>query len=99
MKIIGGVVTGKELKHALNENTELHQTLTIIVLPFEEVRGLESARLERCPAAFAYVNPDTGEASTMPACSWLVYKNDVLRKTSEIYGTVSMKEPATQSSS
>ncbi|MBW1859377.1 MAG: radical SAM protein [Deltaproteobacteria bacterium] len=85
-RIFTGVIAGRKLKDVLGENTRLHNTLTLIVLPFEELTALESARLELCPAAFAYEDPETHLARTVPACAWLLFKNDILRKTTDHYG-------------
>jgi molybdenum cofactor biosynthesis enzyme MoaA len=90
-RILTGVIRGRRLKDLLAENTRLHNTLTLIVLPFEEVTALESARLELCPAAFAYEDPKTHRAKTLPACAWLLFKDDILRKTTEHYGI--LKQP------
>ncbi|MBW1744751.1 MAG: hypothetical protein JRJ47_15200, partial [Deltaproteobacteria bacterium] len=84
--ILTGVIAGRKLKDVLGENTRLHNTLTLIVLPFEEIKALESARLELCPAAFAYEDPKTHLARTLPACAWLLFKDDILRKTTDHYG-------------
>ncbi|MGD9022680.1 MAG: radical SAM protein [Deltaproteobacteria bacterium] len=86
LRILLGVVTGKKLKEVLAGNTRLHNTLTMIVLPFGELMELESARLQRCPAAFVYENPDTRQVGTMSTCAWLLYKDKLLRKTTDHYG-------------
>jgi hypothetical protein len=85
-RILTGVIAGRKLKDVLAENTRLHNTLTLIVLPFEERTALESARLKLCPAAFAYEDPKTHLAKTLPACAWLLFKDDILRKTTDHYG-------------
>ena len=90
-KISFGLLAGRKAKRVLRRNTRLQRVLRVVILPFEEPRTLDSAKLKRCPAAFAYEDPDTREVRTMPACAWGLYKNDILRRIMENYssGTVS----------
>jgi len=55
------------------------------VLPFEEYHSVESARLQDCPSAFAYGDPETGAVRTVPVCLWGVYKNGIQRRIMESY--------------
>jgi uncharacterized radical SAM superfamily Fe-S cluster-containing enzyme len=91
-----GLLRGKKFKHLLRQNTRMHGILRLMVLPFEDWRSLESARLEGCPAAFAYEDPETTEVKLMPVCAWPLLKNDILRRTSARYGiaTTSKRAPA-----
>ena len=86
MKIMAGRRSGKKTKNLLREHTRLHGILRVIILPFEEKECVEAARLVDCPAAFAYEHPETKEIRFMPVCSWSIYKDDMLRATSETYG-------------
>jgi hypothetical protein len=86
LKIMAGRRSGKKTKELLREHTRLHGLLRLIVLPFEEKECVEAARLVDCPAAFAYEHPETKEIRFMPVCSWSIYKNGILRSTSENYG-------------
>jgi hypothetical protein len=56
-----------------------------VVLPFEEPRTVDSAKLLRCPAAFAYEDPDSREVKTMPTCAWIIYKDEIMRRIAENY--------------
>ncbi len=57
------------------------------MLPFEETRTLDSAKLRRCPAAFAHLSPETGHAVLVPVCAWGTYKDEIMRRISEKYGS------------
>lgn len=87
IKIAAGLIRGEKLKTLLRRYTRSQSILRMIVLPFEEKACIESARLVECPASFAFENPRTGKICLMPVCSWPIFKNDVLRKTAEKYGT------------
>lgn len=86
LKILFGLMQGKKAKDLLRANTQCHHILRAIVLPFEESECVESARLVDCPAAFAYEHPETREIRFMPVCAWAIYKNNILRQTTEAYG-------------
>ncbi len=86
-KIIWGIVRRKKLKHLLRKYTKCHSILRLMVLPFEELECVESARLVECPASFAYEHPLTREIHLMPVCAWPIYKNNILRETAKNYGT------------
>jgi uncharacterized radical SAM superfamily Fe-S cluster-containing enzyme len=90
-----GLLRGKKLKHLLRRHTRMHGVLRLMVLPFEDWRSLESARLEGCPAAFAYEDPESAEVKLMPVCAWPLLKNDILRRTAARYAatTSSGAEP------
>lgn len=85
LKIALGILFGRKPKVLLRANTRLQKVLRVVVLPFEEPRTMDSTHLKRCPAAFAYSDPATGELRMMPACSWGIYKNDVMRSIMERY--------------
>ena len=85
-KIIMGLIRGEKLKNLLRRNTRLHGILRVIILPFEDKDCVEAARLVDCPANFAYEHPKTREIRLMPLCSWVAYKNDILRETAKNYG-------------
>ena len=68
-----------------DESLPVQRVLRVVILPFEEPRTLDSAKLKRCPAAFAYEDLGMREVRTMPACAWGLYKNDILRRIMENY--------------
>ena len=63
----------------LRKNTHLRNILRIVVLPFEETRTLDSAKLKRCPAAFAYEDPKTRKVRTTPVCAWGLQNIEILK--------------------
>ena len=84
-----GLPLAKKARTVLEKHTNVHGDLEIIVLPFEDPYNLESDRMERCPSAFGFVNPETGEADSMPMCAWLqIYKNPIMEKIAANYGSV-----------
>ena len=54
--------------------------LQLIVLPFEDRSTLETDRLERCPAGFAYVDPKDGRVRTVSTCAWGIHKTAIMRE-------------------
>ena len=86
MKIVLGQRSGKKIKTLLRKHTRLKSILRITILPLEERECVEAARLVDCPASFAYEHPETKEIRFMPVCSWSVYKNEILRASSEFHG-------------
>jgi len=69
LRLAGGLLAGEPLGEQLSKHTLITDGLTLMVLPFEEIHSLEAERLERCSSAFAYLDPDTEDASTIPACA------------------------------
>lgn len=86
-QILKGLAQGKRLKMLLPRYTNCKGLFRIGVLPFEEPANIESCRLVDCPATFAYEHPVTQQIGLMPVCSWGMYKDAILRATSERYGT------------
>jgi hypothetical protein len=62
--------------------------LRVAMLPFEEQHSVDGTRLENCKACFPYEDPDTGRIGIIPACMWVPYRNEILRKISRKYGAV-----------
>ena len=54
--------------------------LQLIVLPFEDRSTLETDRLERCPAGFAYVDPKDDHVRTVSTCAWGIHKTAIMRR-------------------
>ena len=85
LRILGGTMLGQSFRDLLRKHTRIKDTVDITILPFEEPHSLESARMERCSAAFAYVDPDTDSVETVPFCTWCLYRKDVFRKIADAY--------------
>ncbi len=85
LRIAGGLLTGKKFKDLLRANTNVQDAMLMVILPFEEFHSVESARLENCPSAFAFEEPETGEVRTVPVCMWGLYKNDVQRRIAAVH--------------
>jgi len=79
LRIIGGALAGKEFKELLRKHSTVQGAMLMVVLPFEEYHSVESDRLQDCPSAFAYEDPDTGQVKTLPVCMWGLYRNEIQR--------------------
>jgi hypothetical protein len=77
----------KKLSRSIRTVYEERTLLKVIILPYEEPGCLESDRLSQCPVSFACEHPQTGNVTLVPFCSYFVTKNDILRKTTERWGT------------
>jgi hypothetical protein len=79
-RIVSGLLAGRSQDDVLREHTNIKGSMLMVVLPFEEYHSVESARLQGCPSAFAFENPDTGQVETVPVCMWSLYKNETQRR-------------------
>jgi uncharacterized radical SAM superfamily Fe-S cluster-containing enzyme len=84
---LGGFVVGKKSRPILRAHTNVQGVLQLIILPFEDRSNLETDRLERCPAAFAFYEPDKDKVSYVPTCAWGLHKKEMMRHIAEFYGT------------
>ncbi len=66
--------------------------LRVAILPFEEQNSVDAARMMSCKAVFAYEDAEDGKVKTIPACMWYPYRNPILKRISEKYGTT--RKPA-----
>ena len=80
------VTSGKRWKEVVKKHLGDRSMFQLIILPYEEQGCLESARLVDCPVAFGCEHPVTGNVTLIPFCSYFVYKNDILRKSTERWG-------------
>jgi hypothetical protein len=82
---------GGRSRIVLGRHTNVQRSLQLIVLPFEDRSTLETDRLERCPAGFAYVDPKDGKVRTVSTCAWGIHKTAIMR---EIMAAYKAAEPA-----
>jgi hypothetical protein len=82
---------GGHSRIVLDRHTHIQRSLQLIVLPFEDRSTLETDRLERCPAGFAYVDPKDGRVRTVSTCAWGIHKTGIMR---EIMAACKVAEPA-----
>jgi 7,8-dihydro-6-hydroxymethylpterin dimethyltransferase len=61
--------------------------LRVAVLPFEEQHSIDSERLKSCRVGMPYENVETGEIEVIPHCVWYPYRNAILRKIADKYGS------------
>jgi 7,8-dihydro-6-hydroxymethylpterin dimethyltransferase len=86
LRVLGGLLVGRSLKHQLRRHTNIQDVMRMVVLPFEEYHSIDGARLQLCKAGFAYEDPDSGEVRTVPVCAWSLFKVDIQRKLAAKYG-------------
>jgi len=82
---LASLMVGRPARSVLRRHTRIGQVFQLIVLPFEDPFVLETDRLERCPNAFAYLDPDTHRVHTVPVCAWAQHRNAVMRRIAEHY--------------
>jgi hypothetical protein len=92
-KVKNGIMASLELlvgrKKVLTRRTTVQRELQLVVLPFEDKYTLETLRLERCPAVFAYVDPKDDQVKYVTACAWGMQKTAVMREIVEHYSGAS----------
>ena len=89
-----GILCRQKTKTVLRRFTAVQAALQIIVLPFGDEENMETNRLQRCPAAFAYVDPKDGRVKHVPNCAWGLHKAKVLREITDHYaGTLPAGAP------
>ena len=76
LKLAFGVKTRK----VLERHTNVQGVLQLVVLPFEDKSNIETDRLERCPCAFAFMDPADGRVKDVPVCAWGLHKTAAMRK-------------------
>ncbi len=93
LRLLGGVLIGRKFKDQIRKHSTVKDAMLMVVLPFEESHSVESARLQECPSAFAFEDPDSGQVRTLPVCMWGLYKKDIQRKLAAKYSKDSESPP------
>ncbi len=94
VRMLGTVIFTGRMSRAIEKHAAFGRVLQFIILPFEDKETLETNRLERCRAAFAFINPETDRVATVPVCAWTLYSSQTMRGIAERYGTISLKKQA-----
>jgi len=94
LRIAAGLLRGRRFRHLAREHLVVRRVLRLAVLPFEEYHSIDAARLENCKAAFAYEDVDEECIKKVPACMWYEYRDPILRRIAEPYGSAAGSEPA-----
>lgn len=84
---MSGFAFGKRTRHVLDRHTRVQHMLQVIVLPFEDAGNIETERLERCPAAFAFYDPESDDVRHVPVCAWGLHKTETMRRIAAHYQT------------
>lgn len=85
VRIVVGLLRGQRFRDLAYRHMNPPRFLRVVVFPFEEKHSLDSARVRKCTAAFAYVDPADGKVKTISACAWNTYRNELLRPVAEKY--------------
>jgi len=85
-KVLFRKVFPKKSEHGFKSRRP-RRVLRVAMLPFEEQHSIDAARLESCKAVFAYENVDDDKVKFFAACNWYPYRNALLEKISQKYGT------------
>ncbi|MEW6347980.1 MAG: radical SAM protein [Thermodesulfobacteriota bacterium] len=88
---LADLLRGKKIDQILKERSAFKYMLTLMTIPYEDLGGLDDARLKDCPAVFAYEDVATGAIRTTAFCSWQTVKDDVCRKIQAHYASRSAK--------
>jgi uncharacterized radical SAM superfamily Fe-S cluster-containing enzyme len=83
------MLTRARRKKIAQNHLTMHQTLQMIILPFEDNSVLETERLERCPNSFAYYDPEADKVDHVPTCAWGEHKNPVMHRITDYYSAKS----------
>jgi len=75
-----GFLCGRRSRAVFAAHTRVGRTLQLVVLPFEDRSTLETARLKRCPTAFAYFDPEEDRVHYVPTCAWNLHKDAAMRR-------------------
>ena len=86
LAMAGGLLTGRKSRLVFERHTHMQGFLQVIILPFEDDSNVETDRLERCPASFAFFDPEAERVHSVPVCSWGRHKTAAMRKIAEHYG-------------
>jgi 7,8-dihydro-6-hydroxymethylpterin dimethyltransferase len=68
--------------------------LRVVVIPLEEQHSIDSERLKTCRVGSIYENVETGRIEIIPHCVWFPYRNAILRKIADKYGSPREKKKA-----
>jgi hypothetical protein len=94
--IPANLVFGVRSREVFRRHTTWQGQLQLITLPFEDNQNLETERLERCPNAFAFYDPENDRVNYVPTCAWGHHKTQTMRRIAEYYEKE--KEPAATAS-
>lgn len=90
------VILGRKERGFFYKYMDPPRILGVIILPFEEPKGMNASRLRSCKAAFVYEDVDTGTIKSSPACTWTLYRDAHLKKIAAKYNRACNAEPAAQ---
>ncbi len=94
--LAGALLLHRKSSNALRRHTNMQEVLQLVVLPFEDNNTLETERMERCPSAHAYYDPNADRVRYVPICAWRLHNDSVMREIGSYYSAMPVKEKAGQ---
>ncbi len=85
LALLASVAMGRSRTQAMRRHTNVESALQVVILPFEDDQTLETERIQRCPNAHAYLDPDTWQLRFVPICAWRVHNRRVLRRLADSF--------------
>ena len=82
-----GKLVGRRTRVLMEKHSVVQGVFQMVILPFEDKYTMETERLERCPSAFAYYDPNQDRVYTVPVCAWPLHKSRVFHEVSDFYHT------------
>jgi uncharacterized radical SAM superfamily Fe-S cluster-containing enzyme len=89
-----GFLFGLRSRRVLGRHTNVQGVLQLVVLPFEDKTNIETDRLERCPTAFAFYDPEEDKVRHVPTCAWGLHKTTVMRGITDYYAGAAGDQPS-----
>lgn len=90
-------LTGGNPEKIRAKHTTIQDSLLLLVLPPDDRFCVETDRLKRCAAAWAYVDPADDQVKTIPFCAWNVkpaHKEQMMRDIAAKYNAEKYMEAA-----
>ena len=83
LRMFGGLLIGRKTHNVMRKHSRLHESLAVVILPFEEWDSVESGRMRRCTSVFVYLDPKTEKVERVPFCMWCHYRKDTFKQIGE----------------
>lgn len=85
LALLTAIALGRSRSAAMARHTNVENCLQVVILPFEDDEVLETERIQRCPNAHAYLDPETDELRFVPICAWRVHNQRVLKQLADSF--------------
>lgn len=96
LRIGANLLLGRKPRDFFHKYMDALSVMGVMILPFDEPRTMDAARLQRCKAAFAYEDVATGTIRTSPACTWMLYRDTFMSRIAAKYKKQPANGPTTE---